>query len=80
MMNRGDMRAKYGLKGNGCGDCMRAFCCGPCDLSQQDKEAEFREAQRKAPLLGQPGAMGQGQGMQYKPQQQQQQQQQYHHH
>jgi hypothetical protein len=66
MINRGDMRAKYGLKGSGCGDCMRAFCCGPCDLSQQDKEAEFREAQRKPLLNGQqPGAQA---GMQYKPQ------------
>ena len=68
MINRGDMRAKYGLKGSGCGDCARAFCCGPCDLTQQDKEAEFRESQRR-PLVGGQPAAGAGAGMVYKPQQ-----------
>ncbi|KAF2704682.1 PLAC8-domain-containing protein [Pleomassaria siparia CBS 279.74] len=46
MISRGDMRAKYHLKGNGCKDCMCACCCGPCDLTQQDKESTWRENQR----------------------------------
>ena len=53
MISRGDMRAKYHLKGNGCKDCLCACCCGPCDLTQQDKEATWRENQ-KQPLLNQP--------------------------
>jgi Cys-rich protein (TIGR01571 family) len=66
MINRGDMRAKYGLKGSELGDCGRAFCCGPCDLSQQDKEAEYRESEKMLSVQ-QPGAHA---GMNYKPQQQ----------
>jgi hypothetical protein len=57
MLNRGDMRAKYHLTGNGCQDCACACCCTPCDVTQQDKEAEFREEQNK-PLMGQPGKEG----------------------
>ena len=69
LMNRGDMRAKYNLTGNGCKDCLCACCCGPCDLMQQDKEAEHREEQGK-PLLNQPGKAD---TMNYAPQWQQQQ-------
>ncbi|KAH7130140.1 PLAC8 family-domain-containing protein [Dendryphion nanum] len=58
MISRGDMRAKYHLQGNGCKDCLCACCCGPCDLTQQDKESEFREAQ-KMPLNQQPGKVDQ---------------------
>ncbi|KAF2748507.1 PLAC8-domain-containing protein [Sporormia fimetaria CBS 119925] len=43
MISRGDMRAKYALKGDACTDCLLACCCAPCDLTQQDKEAEHRE-------------------------------------
>ena len=65
MLSRGDMRAKYALKGNACGDCLCACCCSPCDLTQQDKEAKYREELNR-PMLGQPGKVG---GMDYKPQQ-----------
>ncbi|KAF2023513.1 hypothetical protein EK21DRAFT_80733 [Setomelanomma holmii] len=54
MMNRGDMRAKYHLKGNRCTDCLCACCCTPCDVAQQDKESAYREEQNK-PVLAQPG-------------------------
>ncbi|ORY14045.1 PLAC8 family-domain-containing protein [Clohesyomyces aquaticus] len=46
MIQRGDMRAKYHLTGNGCKDCLCACCCAPCDLTQQDKESKFREEKR----------------------------------
>lgn len=46
MMQRGEIRKRYGLSGNGCTDCLMACCCGPCDLVQQDKEIEAREAQK----------------------------------
>jgi Cys-rich protein (TIGR01571 family) len=53
MLNRGDMRAKYHLRGNTCTDCLCACFCQPCDQSQQDKESAYREQYK---LLGeQPG-------------------------
>ncbi|KAF2998290.1 hypothetical protein E8E13_007262 [Curvularia kusanoi] len=64
LMNRGDIRNKYSLTGNGCKDCLCACCCAPCDLVQQDKEVKHREEQGK-PLLDQPGRAD---GMNYKPQ------------
>jgi len=73
MMQRGEIRKKYNLKGDGMTDCLCACCCGPCDLVQQDKEAEFREQQRlgmPVPIQNQPVKV---QGMQY-PQQGYQQQ------
>lgn len=69
LLNRGDMRTRYNLTGNGCKDCLCACCCSPCDLMQQDKEAGHREKQGK-PLLGQPGKAD---TMNYVPQWQQQQ-------
>ncbi|KAF2873912.1 PLAC8 family-domain-containing protein [Massariosphaeria phaeospora] len=63
MIQRGEMRAKYHLKGNACGDCLCACCCTPCDLTQQDKEAAYREG---ALLQQQPGK----ESMNYIPQQQ----------
>jgi hypothetical protein len=67
MLNRGDMRAKYHLQGNGCKDCLCACCCTPCDVTQQDKESEFREGQRR-PIMAEPGKEG---GMEYMAQAQQ---------
>ncbi|KAF2439427.1 PLAC8-domain-containing protein [Karstenula rhodostoma CBS 690.94] len=73
MMNRSDIRAKYHLKGNGCGDCLCACCCTPCDLTQQEKEVSYRE-ESKHLLQPQPGK---NEGMYYA--QQPQQQPHYHH-
>ncbi len=67
MISRGDVRAKYHLKGNGCTDCLCSCCCLPCDLVQQDKEVAYREEQ-KQPFLAQPGKES---AMSYQPQQQQ---------
>jgi hypothetical protein len=70
MLNRGDMRAKYHLSGNGCTDCLCACCCTPCDVTQQDKESAFREEQNRL-LVQQPGVVD---GMEYKVQPQVEQQ------
>lgn len=43
MMQRSDLREKYGIEGNCCGDCCSAFCCPVCDLVQAEKEVKFRE-------------------------------------
>lgn len=69
-MQRGEVRTKYGLKGDGCTDCLCACCCAPCDLVQQDKEAEFRENEKRSLITQQPGAGGdvKDSGMVYPPQ------------
>lgn len=56
MMQRGEIRQKYGLKGNGCTDCLMACCCMPCDLTQQDKEVKTREGEKVAFISQQPAA------------------------
>lgn len=43
-MNRSDMRQKHNLEGNGCTDCLSVCCCPLCDIVQQEKESEAREA------------------------------------
>ncbi|KAF2267173.1 hypothetical protein CC78DRAFT_530976 [Lojkania enalia] len=55
MIQRGDMRAKYHLKGNGCKDCLCACCCQPCDMLQQEKESEHQEMERQRLISHQPG-------------------------
>ncbi|KAF2816883.1 uncharacterized protein BDZ99DRAFT_504829 [Mytilinidion resinicola] len=53
MLQRGEVRAGYQLKGNACTDCLCSCCCMPCDLTQQDKEVQFREREKaeKAHLI-----------------------------
>ena len=29
-LNRGDIRAKYDIEGNGCTDCLTHYCCDCC--------------------------------------------------
>lgn len=67
LLNRGEVRADYGLTGNGCKDCLCACCCAPCDLLQQEKEVAYR--QQGKPLLDQPGKVD---AMNYEPQWEQQ--------
>lgn len=42
-MNRGEVRARYGIDGGGCGDCCAAWCCAACDLTQVSREIELEE-------------------------------------
>ncbi|KAF8157207.1 PLAC8 family-domain-containing protein [Crassisporium funariophilum] len=43
MMNRSSVRGRYNIKGGGCGDCCSAFCCTPCELTQESRELELEE-------------------------------------
>lgn len=62
-LSRSDMRKKHNLEGNGCTDCLSACCCPLCDLVQQEKEAETREAEGQGrPVVNQYQAQG---GMAY---------------
>ncbi|KAF7326508.1 HD domain-containing protein [Mycena sanguinolenta] len=42
-MNRGEVRRRYGIDGGSCGDCMAAWCCPSCDLTQVSREIELEE-------------------------------------
>ncbi|KAF2106822.1 PLAC8 family-domain-containing protein [Lophiotrema nucula] len=65
MIQRGDIRAKYHLNGNGCKDCLCACCCQPCDLVQQEKESKFHEDEKTRLVSQQPPKNG---AMQYQQQ------------
>ncbi|KAL3008586.1 hypothetical protein AAZX31_07G039800, partial [Glycine max] len=39
---RSKMRQQYGLKGNGCTDCLLHCCCESCTLSQEYRELKQR--------------------------------------
>lgn len=43
-LQRADLRTKHNLQGSCLVDLATACCCGCCDIAQQDKEAEYREA------------------------------------
>ena len=38
----GKMRAQYNIKGDGCTDCLKHFCCNLCALTQQYRELKHR--------------------------------------
>lgn len=40
---RSAIRGRYKIRGGGCGDCMAAFCCYSCDLTQESRELEAEE-------------------------------------
>ncbi|KAK6350480.1 hypothetical protein TWF718_003671 [Orbilia javanica] len=44
MIQRGEIRQRYNLKGSGFGDCCRHFWCECCALIQEDRELEARSA------------------------------------
>lgn len=37
------VRNRYRIEGNGCGDCMCAWCCTPCSLTQEVNEVDQEE-------------------------------------
>ncbi|KAF9525804.1 PLAC8 family-domain-containing protein [Crepidotus variabilis] len=43
MMLRGNIRDRYNIQGNSCGDCCEAFWCSPCELTQESRELELEE-------------------------------------
>ncbi|KAL5514398.1 hypothetical protein ACEPAG_2486 [Sanghuangporus baumii] len=40
---RHSVRQRYRIRGNGCGDCMLAWCCTPCELTQASRELDLEE-------------------------------------
>lgn len=42
--NRTDTRARYSIRGSGCGDCCASWCCAPCALTQESQELSLEEA------------------------------------
>ncbi|KAF2719008.1 PLAC8-domain-containing protein [Polychaeton citri CBS 116435] len=72
MLRRQEIRQQFGIKGNGCNDCLAAFCCAPCSLAQMETELKDRAEKAKSAGLQQ-GYPVQAQGMVYGQQQQQQQ-------
>lgn len=45
MMNRGQVRERYGIKGDGCTDCLTEYFCTCCSLIQVEKEIIVRSQQ-----------------------------------
>ena len=39
-MQRGDIRARYHIEGNGCTDCLAHFCCDCCVFSWKNLGAD----------------------------------------
>jgi len=66
VMQRAEVRKKYRLEGSCITDIGLTCCCGLCSVIQQDKEAEYREANGAVgvvnqPYQGQPGMAYPGQ-------------------
>ncbi|KAI0305344.1 PLAC8-domain-containing protein [Multifurca ochricompacta] len=40
---RADIRNRYGIRGDGNGDCFASGCCTPCALTQERREIELEE-------------------------------------
>ncbi|KAK1836780.1 DUF614 domain-containing protein [Podospora conica] len=66
-MQRGDIRAKYNIRGNCCFDITMACCCPCCDIIRQDKEVAERSAGVGGAVKEQYQATG---GMTYPPEKQ----------
>jgi Cys-rich protein (TIGR01571 family) len=52
MGNRSGIRARYQIDGSGCGDCLTACCCTPCELTQGSRELELEEKSLGGPYGG----------------------------
>ena len=63
MIKRGEIRERFGIKGDGMGDCCSAYWCACCAVIQQEKEVQARLAPGSAPVM-QPYQGGPKEGMQ----------------
>jgi len=43
LLNRGDVRRRYHITGNGCSDCCAAWACSPCSMTQIDAQIRDEE-------------------------------------
>lgn len=48
LFKRGDTRAKFGIRGDGCTDCLASYFCFPCALAQMETEVKDRAKVAKA--------------------------------
>lgn len=46
MVRRGNLRAKYRIRGHVARDCLVSFFCGPCAVAQEDYEVRKREQEK----------------------------------
>jgi len=70
MMQRGELRAKYNLKGSSCGDCCRSYWCSWRELFQEEKELRLLTQGQQQPLqTPQMGYQNVPEGMAYVPKQ-----------
>ncbi|KAK4550742.1 hypothetical protein LTR36_000321 [Oleoguttula mirabilis] len=44
LLQRQELRQKFGIKGNGYTDCLASYCCQPCTLAQMEMEMKDRAA------------------------------------
>lgn len=54
LLQRHDIKTKYNLDGDFATDCLKAWCCGCCDLIQQDKEAAYQALNNPTVMTEQP--------------------------
>ncbi|KAJ8606656.1 hypothetical protein MRB53_040792 [Persea americana] len=47
-MKRSDFRKTHRIRGDGCSDCMVAWCCLPCSVAQLNMEVKDRAASARA--------------------------------
>ena len=63
-MKRSEIREKFGIEGDGMGDCCATYWCACCALIQQDKEVEARMPPGHASAQAQAQGYQAQQGMQ----------------
>jgi hypothetical protein len=52
MIQRKEIRQKYRLEGDICGDCLKAFCCTCCEIIQSENEVKSRQEQQEPMMAG----------------------------
>lgn len=67
MLQRGEIRAKYNLKGSSCGDCCRSYWCSWRELLQEEKEMRLRTQGQQPLQPPQQGYQTVNEGMAYVP-------------
>ncbi|KAJ6442932.1 PLAC8 family domain-containing protein [Purpureocillium lavendulum] len=63
ILRRSEMRQTYGIKGNGCSDCLVSSFCLCCAVIQQEKESEVRAPLMRCQQPVTQGYQGQKEGM-----------------
>ena len=59
LLQKNEVRTKFNLQGEGVADCLKAACCGCCDLIQMEKESEQRVGLLSSNVVNEQPAMKQ---------------------